>query len=472
MAVQQETARPVSGAEAQTWGAALDALQQQIGPRFARAEMRRRAGAYLRGLLSPSDRKNGWPLAEAAGDRTPDGRQDCLNRAPWDAEAVRDDLRTYVVEALGDPGAVVVVDETGFLKKGPRSAGVARQDSGTAGRGENCPVGVLLVYAAPQGRTFLDRALYLPKEWPDDPARCRAAGVPEEVSFQTKPQQAQAMLARATAAGVPFAWVTADCVYGADPGLRQWLEAERRPHVLAVRRDTYLAAPHATGVWREGVQALAARVPAGDWQRLSAGAGTKGPRWYDWALLPLAEPVPAGRALGLLVRRSVTDPAKLAYYRVFAPVAPLLAALVRVAGTRWAVEECIGTGKGEVRLDAYEVRRWDGWHRHVTLALLAHAYLTVTRAYAAAADVGQQKGGDGRRGRRRCVRFAAVERARTAPAAGTAAVAYPAGAASGPGMVPLATAPSTSGPTLSLPAPHRSCHPTTPAVVLSRWPEL
>ncbi len=379
--------------EVARWGAALDALHTRLGPRFARSEMRQRALAYLRGLLSPLERKNGWQLAEQAGDRTPDGMQDFLNRAPWDADAVRDDLRDYVVEQLGDAAAVLVVDETGFLKKGTKSVGVQRQYSGTAGRVENCQIGVLLVYAAPRGRTFLDRALYLPKAWTNDPNRCGAAGVPKAVTFQTKPAQAQAMLQRAKDAGVPFGWVTADCVYGADPGLRQWLEAEQAPYVLAIRSDTYLAAPHATGVWREPVAALVARVPAADWQRLSAGAGAKGPRWYDWALLPLAEPAPAGWALWLLVRRSLTDPTQLAFYRVFGPAATTIEAIVAVAGTRWAVEECIETGKGEVGLDEYEVRRWTGWHRHVTLALLAHAYLTVTRASAAAAAAGAEKRG-------------------------------------------------------------------------------
>lgn len=284
MAAQQETDSTTSGAAVQAWGAALDTLHQRIGPRFARAEMRQRALACLRGLLSPLERKNGWQLAEQAGDRRPDGMQDLLNRAPWDADAVRDDLRTDVVEQLGDPAAVLVIDEPGFLKKGTHSVGVKRQYSGTAGRGEHCQVGVLLVYAAAQGRTFLDRALYLPRDWTDAPDRCRAAGVPEAVPFQTKPQLAPAMLQRAQQAGVPFAGVTADCVYGADPALRQWLEAAQLPDVLAVRSDTSLAAPHPSGTWRERVQQPVGRVPARDWQRLSAGAGAKGPRTYDWAL--------------------------------------------------------------------------------------------------------------------------------------------------------------------------------------------
>lgn len=395
------SAQAVSAADVGRWEAALAEVHGRISQHFARSEMRQRALAYLRGLLSGIDRKNGWQLAEFAGDATPDGMQDFLNRAPWDADAVRDDLRAYVVERLGDTGAVVVVDETGFLKKGTKSVGVQRQYSGTAGRVENCQVGVFLTYAVAGGHTYLDRALYLPRSWTDDRARCREAGVPDKVAFATKPQLAQQLLARAVDGGVPFGWVTADCVYGADPELRQWLEAQQRPYVLAVRKDTYLAVPHPTGVWRESVQTLAARVPATGWQRLSAGAGAKGPRWYDWTAVPLAEPAPPGWALWLLVRRSLTDPTQLAYYRVFAPAETALTAMVGVAGTRWTVEECLETGKGEVGLDEYEVRRWAGWHRHITLALLAHAYLTVLRAHAAAAEEAAAKGGTQRLAARR-----------------------------------------------------------------------
>jgi SRSO17 transposase len=376
---------------AQRWAAGLEALHARIAARFRRAEPRQRALAYLRGLLSPVERKNGWQLAEQAGDATPDGMQRLLAAADWDADAVRDDLRTYVVEQLGDPAAVLVVDETGFVKKGTKSAGVQRQYSGTAGRVENCQIGVFLVYATARGHTYLDRELYLPQRWTDDRERCRDAGIPEDVAFQTKPQLAQAMLARAREAVVPCAWVTADCVYGSDPALRQWLEAQPLASVLAVRKDTLLAVAHPTGVWRESVQTLAARVSADGWQRLSAGAGSKGPRTYDWALLLLAEDAPPGWAAWLLVRRSLADPSKLAYYRVCAPAETALPALVAVAGTRWTVEECLETGKGEVGLDHYEVRKWGSWYRHMTLALLAHAYLSLLRAQAT--DTAAEKGG-------------------------------------------------------------------------------
>jgi SRSO17 transposase len=374
----------LSTATVATWAAGLDALHARIAARIRRAEPRRRALAYLRGLLSPVERKNGWQLAEAAGEVTPDGMQRLLAAADWDADAVRDDLRAYVVEQLADPDGVAVVDETGFLKKGTKSAGVQRQYSGAAGRVENCQLGVFLVYATARGHTYLDRALYLPKVWTDDRERCREAGIPDDVAFQTKPQLAQAMLQRAVEADVPLRWVTADCVYGMDPSLRAWLEQQPLAYVLAIRKDTYLAIDHPrSGVWRECVQTLVARLPADAWQRLSAGAGSKGPRTYDWALLPLAEAAPPAWASWLLVRRSLTVPTQLAYYRVSAPATTTLDAIVRVAGTRWTVEECIETGKGEVGLDHYEVRKWLSWYRHVTLALLAHAYLTVLRAQAA-----------------------------------------------------------------------------------------
>ena len=368
---------------AQHWAADLAALHARIAPRFRRAEPRRRALAYLRGLLSPVERKNGWHLAEAAGEATPDGMQRLLAAADWDADAVRDDLRAYVVEQLGEPDGIAVVDETGFLKKGTKSAGVQRQYSGAAGRVENCQIGVFLVYATPRAHSYLDRELYLPQAWTDDRERCRTAGIPDDVGFQTKPQLAQAMLQRAVDTGVPLRWVTADCVYGMDPSLRQWLEAQPLAYVLAVRRDTYLAVAHPRGgVWRESVQTLAARLPVNTWQRLSAGAGSKGPRLYDWALLPLAEVAPADWQQWLLVRRSLAEPAQLAYYRVCAPANTPVAVIVRVAGTRWTVEECLQMGKGEIGLAEYEVRKWGSWYRHITLALLAHAYLTVLQAQA------------------------------------------------------------------------------------------
>jgi SRSO17 transposase len=362
-------------------------VQARVAPRFARAEPRRRALAYLRGLLSPVERKNGWQLAEQAGETTPDGMQHLLARADWDADQVRDDLRAYVVEHLGDGQAVLVVDETGFLKKGTKSVGVQRQYSGTAGRIENCQIGVFLAYASAQGRTFLDRELYLPKEWAADRARRQEAAVPASVEFRTKPQLARAMLERALDAGVPFAWVTGDEIYGGDRRLRLWLEEREVPHVLAVKSTEPLWARTS---WRQvAAKTLAAGIAAADWERLSAGEGAKGPRVYDWARVPIRALPESGWDYWLLVRRSVADPTDLAYYVCFCPTGTPLAELVRVAGSRWAIEESFETAKGEVGLDHYEVRRWPGWYRHITLALLAHAYLTVT--WAAAVEKGDPK---------------------------------------------------------------------------------
>jgi SRSO17 transposase len=383
--VGAETAAAV--ATAASWADGLAALHARVARRFARAEPRRRALAYLRGLLSPVERKNGWQLAEQAGEATPDGMQHLLARADWDADEVRDDLRAYVVEHLGDAQAVLVVDETGFLKKGTKSVGVQRQYSGTAGRIENCQIGVFLAYASPQGRTFLDRELYLPKEWAADRERRQEAAVPATVAFQTKPQLARAMLERVLAAGVPFTWVTGDEVYGGDRRLRLWLEERQVPHVLAVKRTEPLWTRTS---WRQvAAKTLAAGVADADWERLSAGEGAKGPRVYDWARVPIRALPEPGWDYWLLVRRSVADPTDLAYYVCFGPAGTPLTELVRVAGSRWAIEESFETAKGEVGLDHYEVRRWPGWYRHITLALLAHAYLTVTRA--AAVEKGDRK---------------------------------------------------------------------------------
>jgi SRSO17 transposase len=373
--------------EVQAWAAGLDALHDRIAGRFVRAEPRRRALAYLRGLLGNVTRKNGWQLAEHAGERTPDGMQRLLATADWDPDQVRDDLRAYVVEHLGDAGAVLVVDETGFLKKGTTSVGVQRQYSGTAGKVDNCQLGVFLAYASPRGRAMIDRELYLPERWTDDPERCRAARVPEQVGFRTKPQLAQLMLERALDAGVPAAWVTADEVYGGSPALRGWLEGRGVWHVLAVKCTELLAvqAVDAPAGARTSAEQLAAAVPATQWIACSAGHGAKGRRLYDWTRVPLAAPAAVGMARWLLVRRSRSD-GELAFYACYSPATTPLIGLVRVAGTRWAVEEGFEQAKGEVGLDHYEVRRWPGWYRHITLALLAHAFLAVTRAQAASPE--------------------------------------------------------------------------------------
>jgi len=370
-------------AQIMDWQEDVTALQARIAPHFARPEVRDRAGRFLAGLLAPVDRRNGWQVAEALGERSPDGVQRLLRTARWDAEAVRDDLRAYVVEHLGDAAAVLVVDETGFLKKGTKSAGVQRQYSGTAGRIENCQIGVFLAYASAQGHAFLDRALYLPEDWAADAARREVVGIPPAVDFRTKPALAQAMLARAFAAGVPAAWVTGDEVYGNAGGLRRWLEQQQRPYVLAVARSHV--------VWQDGAQVrvdtLLAGIPDDGWQRIDVGAGSKGPRLYDWACGRLPYLTEAGWAQWVLIRRSVAMPEELAFYRAFGHEAATITDLARVAGTRWTIEEGFQRAKA-IGLDQYEVRRWEGWYRHITLCLLAHAFLEITRAAAASGEKG------------------------------------------------------------------------------------
>lgn len=371
-------------AEVEQWRGGLEEIQERIGPRFARSEQRHRMRRYLEGLLSPVERKNGWQLAEQAGETRPYGMQRLLAGAKWDANAVRDDLRAYVVERLGDPRAVLVIDETGFLKQGTKSVGVKRQYSGTAGRIENCQIGVFLTYAAPAGHVLLDRELYLPREWADDTERRREAGVPEAIAFATKPELARRMLERALAAGVPAAWVTGDSIYGGDRRLRVWLEQREQPFVLAVTSAEPLWAV-LDGRWGQPrADVIAAHIPAEAWQRLSAGAGAKGPRWYDWARVRLARLQLTAEEQRwehwLLVRRSRSDPTEVAYYVVFAPAGTSLQTLARVAGQRWRIEQSFALAKGEVGLDQYEVRRWDGWYRHMTLAMFALAYLAVLRA--------------------------------------------------------------------------------------------
>lgn len=382
---EHESRQELTPAEVATWTAGWDEVQERIGPRFARSEQRQRVRRYVAGLLSPVERKNGWQLAEHAGEARPYGMQRLLAGAKWDADAVRDDLRAYVLEQLGDPRAVLVIDETGFLKQGTKSVGVKRQYSGTAGRIENCQIGVFLTYAAPQGHVLLDRELYLPREWADAPERRREAGVPDEVTFATKPQLAQRMLERALAAGVPAAWVTGDSIYGGDRRLRVWLEQHAQPFVLAVTSDEPLWAV-LEGRWGQPrADVIAAQIPADAWQRLSAGDGAKGPRWYDWAQVRLARLQLTAEERRwdhwLLVRRSRSDPTELAYYVVFAPARTTLRTLARVAGQRWHIEQSFALAKGEVGLDHYEVRRWDGWYRHMTLAMFALAYLAVLRAH-------------------------------------------------------------------------------------------
>ncbi|MFI6509640.1 IS701 family transposase [Streptosporangium sp. NPDC050855] len=372
----------VTADDLRAWSSGLDALFGRVAGRFGRVEPRKQARAYVTGLLAPVERKNGWQLAEAAGDAAPDRMQRLLNNARWDAREVRADLRAYVGEHLGHRDGVLIVDDTGFLKKGDKSAGVQRQYSGTAGRVENCQVGVFLAYASPLGRALIDAELYLPKSWTDDPDRCAAAGIPEEVRFATKPVLARQMLARAVEAGVAVSWVSADEAYGMEHKFRRFLEEHRLSYVVAVPKNQWIGMG-----WGGQVRAdtATAHAPPEAWKRRCCGQGAKGPRVYDWALATVHFEAEPGYQRRLLVRRGLTPNAKgeaeLAYYLCYAPVGITLEDLIAVAGTRWAIEECLQSAKNETGLDQYQVRRFDGWHRHITLAMLAHAYLAVTAAH-------------------------------------------------------------------------------------------
>ena len=373
------------------WAEELNAVGQRLGRFFARSEPRRRVVVYLRGLLSDAERKNSWQLAEKAGDEAPYGVQHLLGRADWDADRVRDDLVAYAYGHLADPGGVLVVDETGFLKKGTKSVGVQRQYSGTAGRIENCQVGVFLAFAGRRGHALIDRELYLPKEWAGDGGRREAAGVPPEAAFATKPQLAERMLKRAWRAGVKAAWVTGDEVYGGDPRFRRALESNGQPYVLAVRCDQRL--------WVEFAQVRVDRIaddlPARAWRRASAGAGSKGPRWYDWAVVPFGPVDERGWRLWLLVRRHRERPDERAYYLCRGPASTPRRELVRVAGSRWTVEECFERAKGDCGLSDYKVRSWVGWYRHITLSMFALAVLTVIRDRAASGSGPRRRGAPG-----------------------------------------------------------------------------
>ena len=359
-------------------GAEVEVMAARLRRHVRRPEAAVHAADYLRGLVAEVERKNGWQLAEAAGYAHPRGIQRVLDRYAWDADAVRDDLRTYVMEHLGDSGGVLVVDETGFPKQGQHSAGVARQYSGTLGKIGNCQIGVFLGYTTSKGHVGLDRELYLPKDWTDDRARCRAAGIPDAVPFQTKPHLARALVERTLAAGVPAAWVVADEVYGGDSQFRGPLEARGQAYVLAVRRNQPVSTSPPYGAPAQHTAAgLATAVPGEGWHRLSCGEGAQGPRVYDWAYLPVRPALRDGWLHALLIRRHPERTDEVAFYLVYVPVGTALEEIVRAAGARWTIEDTFKLAKGQVGLDQYEVRSWRGWYRHITLALLALAALTV-----------------------------------------------------------------------------------------------
>jgi SRSO17 transposase len=365
------------------WRDELDVLKQRLGPLFVRPEPRRQTGLYLEALLSGAPRKNGWQLAEQIGDARPWRTQRVLSHVQWDEDAARDICRDYVIEHIGSADGVLVVDETGFLKKGTHSAGVARQYSGTAGRIDNCQIGVFLAYASSQGHALIDRALYLPEAWCADTARRDEAGIPEAVEFATKPVLAREMIERALDAGIPCAWVLGDEIYGSDHKLRAALERREQAYVLMVRSNEQVWAVRAKKTGWYTAAELADACPASAWQCHSAGAGTKGERIFDWARVPLARRGPPQAQPHwqhwLLIRRNRQDPDDVAYYVVFAPANTSLAMLARAAGLRWTVEEGFEVAKQEVGLDDYEVRSWQGWYRHITLAMLALAFLVAMR---------------------------------------------------------------------------------------------
>ncbi len=357
------------------WGQELERLHARIAPRFARPEPRRRALAYVKGIVSAIERKNGWHLAEHAGEARPDGIQRLLNSAVWDADLVRDDLRSYILEHLGDQEAILVIDETSFRKRGKKSAGVKQQYCGTTGRVENCQVGVFLSYVSSKGHTLIDRELYLPKEWIDDPGRRREAGIPEAIVFRTKCELAQQMIERLWKAKIPFDWVVADSVYGGNLDLRLWLEAHGYSYVLAVACDEPVGIQTPEGRKRMTVaEAEALLLHSQDWHRLSMSCGTKGPRLFDWAVIPILHGWEDDGRHFLLIRRCLDDPREKAYYFVFAPAGTTLFQMVKAIGQRWCIEECFETGK-EMGMEDYEVRCWIAWYRHLTLVMIVMAAL-------------------------------------------------------------------------------------------------
>jgi SRSO17 transposase len=359
------------------WWTEFSAVIDRIAPRFARYEPLRHAAELMLGMVSGLDRKNCWTIAEHRGDTSPDGLQHVLSRAKWDAEAVRDDLRDYVIDAFGDPNAILILDETGDVKKGVHSVGVQRQYTGTAGRIENAQVAVYLTYAAPRGHALIDRALYVPRCWAEDPDRCDGAGIPSDKRcFATKPALARGLLARAFTAKVPAAWVAADEVYGADPALRAAIRSHGLGYVLAVSANRRMPTP--AGPIR--VDAIPALLPKRAWQKHSAGAGSHGPRRYSWAWITLLaeEDADTGHHHLLIRRNDATG--ELAYLRCYAPHPVTLHTLVTVAGQRWRIEESFQAAKSLTGLDQHQVRRWTSWHRWTTLAMLAHAFLAVATA--------------------------------------------------------------------------------------------
>ncbi len=370
------------------WSKQFEQLADRVGPCFGRHDLRSQAQGYLRGLLGRVERKNSWQLSEHLGRETPYGIQRLLGRARWAADELRDELIRYAAHHLMDQKnrGVLIVDETGFLKKGDKSAGVQRQYSGTAGRIENCQIGVFLALSSSRGRALVDRELYLPESWCEDSPRCREAGVPEGRTFATKPQLAMKMLRRAFDAGLDPTFVLADEVYGNDSKFRRFLEDRGQPFVVAVSCQQRLW----VGLSQQRVDQIAQSIPRKSWFRMSVADGTKGPRVYDWAAAKFGAPTDTGLVCWLLIRRHLQTQ-EHAYYLCAAPPKTTARDLAVVAGQRWAIEVCFEAGKQETGLDDYEVRSWDGWYRHVTLSMLALAFLSVVRAAATQSRAARSK---------------------------------------------------------------------------------
>jgi SRSO17 transposase len=359
-----------------SWKEELSVWKEQLAPVFKRRELRETGYAFLDGLLSGVERKTGWLMAENAGLERPWRMQALLGRSRWDADHLRDKVRDYVAESLGASDAVLVVDETGFLKKGEHSVGVARQYSGTAGRIENAQVGVFLAYASRLGQALIDRRLYLPEAWVHDAQRRTAAAIPKDIDFSTKPAIARDMIAGALDAGLPCAWVLADALYGSDSKLRRMLEARNQGYVLAVRSNHCLRRVIDGQFEQTDPETLADALLADDWHSLAAGEGSKGLRLYDWARLPIGHSSDSAWDHWLLVRRSQQAPHSRAYYFAFAPTGTTLAELAGVAGLRWTIEECFQRAKDDLGLDHCEARSWHGWNRHMSLVMAALAFLS------------------------------------------------------------------------------------------------
>lgn len=357
------------------WREALEGMRAFIAPAFKRSEQRASAGAFIDGLLSGVERKTGWMLAEEAGLARPYRIQSLLGRSSWSADTLCERVRSYAIEALGDPDGVLVVDETGFLKKGVHSVGVGRQYSGTAGRIENCQIGVFASYASRWGHALIDRQLYLPKAWANDPERRAKAHVPEDVAFATKPAIACEMVARLLDEGAPCAFVLADAVYGSDHRFRRMLEDRGQPYVLAVRSNHTLRFLEEWALVQTDPATMISELPTEAWQPLSAGEGAKGQRLYDWAWVPLRHQTAEGFSRWLLARRSLRDPQNIAYYFAHARTGTTLAELAAAAGLRWTIEECFLRAKDDLGLDHCEARSWHGWHRHMSLVMAAAAFL-------------------------------------------------------------------------------------------------